>query len=238
MNHPILNFVETIKYRRSVRRFSEQKVDDEIIQKSLELALLAPNSSNTQTWDFHWIKPDSSKRNAIIDACMSQSAARTSQHFIVATCNYRQWKRSQKRLIQWVTDAKTHPSILDYYTKMIPFVYTSGFFNILAPIKWIAFNIYGIFKPIMRKPVTNRDLQEISIKSAALACENFVLSLASYQVDSCMMEGFDECRVKKILGLPGSDRVVMIIATGYRTEKGLWGPQFRIPTDEVIHIHE
>lgn len=233
-----LNFEESVKYRRSVRRFSEQPVADNIIQKCLELALLAPNSSNTQTWDFHWVKPSSKVRTKLAEACMSQSAARTSQHMIVVTANSSKWKRSQKRLIDWVVESKTHPTIRDYYAKMVPFVYTSGFFNILAPLKWLMFTGYGLFKPIMRKPVTNRDLQEIAIKSAALACENFVLSLASHKVDSCMMEGFDEYRVRRLLGLSSCDRVVMVIATGYRTDKGLWGSQFRLPFDEVVHIHD
>ena len=52
---------------------------------------------------------------------------------------------------------------------------------------------------------------------------------------SCMMEGFDEPRVKKILGLKYSDRVVMVISVGEEAERGTWGPRFRISSDKVIH---
>lgn len=51
-----------------------------------------------------------------------------------------------------------------------------------------------------------------------------------------MMEGFDECRVKKLLQLPLSARVVMVLAVGYGDlEKGTWGPRFRLPKEKVVH---
>jgi nitroreductase len=48
------------------------------------------------------------------------------------------------------------------------------------------------------------------------------------------MEGFDEKRVKKILKLPRRAEINMIIAVGKGTEKGIWGPRFRVPYDEMV----
>jgi nitroreductase len=39
--------------------------------------------------------------------------------------------------------------------------------------------------------------------------------------DSCAMEGSDEPRVKRLLGLPGPARIVMVNAAGKRTEGGV-----------------
>jgi nitroreductase len=50
-----------------------------------------------------------------------------------------------------------------------------------------------------------------------------------------MMEGFDAKRVKKLLNLPCSEDVVMVIAVGKSTENGTWAPPFRIPKELVVH---
>ena len=67
------------------------------------------------------------------------------------------------------------------------------------------------------------------------AGENFVLALTAQGVSSCMMEGFDEGRVKRLLRLNSSTRVAMVIAIGYAANKGTWGPQWRLPVTDVFH---
>ena len=51
-----MDFFEIVKKRRSVRKFTDTTVPDEVINKSLEAALLAANSSNLQPWEFYWVK--------------------------------------------------------------------------------------------------------------------------------------------------------------------------------------
>jgi nitroreductase len=45
---------------------------------------------------------------------------------------------------------------------------------------------------------------------AALAAQNFMISMAAVNYDTCPMEGFDSLRVKKILNLPAAE-INMII---------------------------
>jgi nitroreductase len=229
-----MDFDSVVRSRRSVRKFTDRKFPESRIRTALEHAILAPNSSNTQTWDFHWVKSDAAKEK-LVAACLSQSAARTASDLIVVTANSKKWRRAQTPLLAWVKEIKAPAQVVIYYEKLIPFVYTAGFLNIVAPFKWLIFNSVGLFKPMMRTPVTNRDLQEVAIKSAALACENFVLSITSQGGATCMMEGFDERRVQKLLKLSRANRVVMVIGVGFEAERGTWGPQFRIPYDEVVH---
>jgi nitroreductase len=50
------------------------------------------------------------------------------------------------------------------------------------------------------------------------------------------MEGFDEFRVKKLLGLGLLDRVVMVISVGKPDlEKGIWGEQIRCDRSWAVH---
>ena len=104
----------------------------------------------------------------------------------------------------------------------------------LAPLRWILFNILGLFRPTTRKPWSRRDIAEISIKSSALAAENFMLAISAKGFDTCPMEGIDEHRIKKILKLKRSARVTMVISVGQRDPKGLWGERVRVPRDWVV----
>ena len=59
-------------------------------------------------------------------------------------------------------------------------------------------------------------------KSAALAAQNFMLSMVAYGYDTCPMEGFDSLRVKKVLKLPSNTEINMILGCGIRSPKGIY----------------
>jgi nitroreductase len=231
-----MDFFATIEKRRSCRKFRPDPFPEEWVRKALGSAILAPNSSNTQTWHFHWVKSESA-RAELAKACLSQSAARTAAHLIVVTANADLWQRSRPHLVQWSKDVGAHKSVQDYYEKLVPWMYRAGWLNLLAPLRWLMFNGAGLFRPMMRTPVTQRDLSEVAIKSAALAAENFVLAITAQGGATCMMEGFDEVRVRRRLGLKGRTRVVMVIGVGFEDPKGLWGPRFRLPLSDVVTEH-
>lgn len=49
-----MNLEEVLNFRRSVRRYDKNKpIDPEKVKHCLELATLAPNSSNMQLWEFY-----------------------------------------------------------------------------------------------------------------------------------------------------------------------------------------
>ena len=51
-----MNLEEVLNYRRSVRVFDKTKpLDPEKVKHCLELATLAPNSSNMQLWEFYQV---------------------------------------------------------------------------------------------------------------------------------------------------------------------------------------
>jgi len=52
-------------------------------------------------------------------------------------------------------------------------------------------------------------------KQVSLAAMNFMLAAASGGLGTCPMEGFDESRVKKILGIGREKVVVLMMPVGY-----------------------
>jgi nitroreductase len=73
----------------------------------------------------------------------------------------------------------------------------------------------------------------VAHKSAGLAAENFMISMAAIGYDTCPMEGFDSLRIKKIIDLPTSSEINMIIGCGVREDNGVYGERFRVPFEEI-----
>jgi nitroreductase len=229
-----MDLFEAIRTRRSIRRFTEKPVPEVDIRAAIEAAILAPNSSNTQTWDFFWVR-SAEKKSRLIEACLSQSAARTAAELIVVSANPKNWQRSRPLLIEWVKRVGAPKPVVQYYETLIPLMYRWGFLNIFGVSKMLTMSIVGVFRPVPRGPNTKRDMQEVAIKSAALAAQNLVLALTAKGHQTCMMEGFDESRVRRLLKISRQNRIVMVIAVGEPQVKGTWGPQFRLPVESVLH---
>ena len=74
----------------------------------------------------------------------------------------------------------------NYYTKIIPTLYTD-FFGILGILKRILATIQGISKPMYRQ-VLQSDLDIVAHKSTVWL-QNFMISMAANNCDTCPMEG-------------------------------------------------
>ncbi len=224
-----MDFFEAVSRRRSVRSYSDKPVPPDVVNRAIDAALIAPNSSNMQTWRIYWVK-DPAKKAALSVACMDQGAARTAQELLVFTAYPGDWRRTRDLILESLKN-EPRKDLKDYYTKLMPVLYG---FMWLAPVKWLLFNLAGIFRPVPREVATSRDRQEVAVKSCALACENFMLAIAAQGFDTCPMEGFDSVRVRRIVGLPRSETIVMVISVGERTERGIWGERYRVPREVVV----
>jgi nitroreductase len=235
------NLIDAIHYRRSVRVFDDSKeIDSEIVIKCIQQATLAPNSSNMQLWEFHHITSKTTLKELTI-ACLDQSAATTAKQMLVMVVRKDLWKQRAKNNINnlhqiFGNKSKDKQSsrekfALNYYGKLIPIVY-GDFFGLFGYLKFFISWITGIFKPTYRQ-LRNSDLRIVAHKSAALAAQTFMLSMAAEGYDTCPMEGTDTLRIKKILKLPLSSEINMVISCGIRKPEGVYGERFRIPFEKV-----
>ena len=88
--------------------------------------------------------------------------------------------------------------------------------------------------PMIRGMYSRADLRVWAVKSAALASENLMLAFVAHGYDTLPMEGFDKVRVRKLLGIPRGEEIVMIVAAGRAAPKGVYHDRFRIPLDQVM----
>ena len=228
-------FEKVITSRRSVRRFTDKNIPEDVVRKCLDMALLAPNSSNLQPWEFHWVR-SSKVRKKIDQAFLSQPAATTADTIIVAVARTATWKIHAKKMVDLIKAQDPKHSALSYYEKIVPLVYTIGFLGLAGLLKKTFLSVIGFRKPVPREPTSKAELITWAVKSTALACQNLMLAFRAAGYDSCPMEGMDSSRLKKLLKLPSDAVVVMGISAGQRAEDGVFGKQIRF--DKKLFIHE
>ena len=102
-----MEFLEVIKNRRSIRKYKQDSVPDEIITQILDAARLAPSGSNRQPWHFIVVKnpkmkkklglhPWAEKAPVIIVGCVDPTEGRwyvidgsiAFEHIVLAATNF------------------------------------------------------------------------------------------------------------------------------------------------------
>ena len=199
-------FNEIVNNRRSIRIYDDKiPFDESSVDRSLERAILSPNSSNLQLWEFYRVKTKA-KKDELAKYCLGQNAAKTANELIVFVARKDKWKQHAEFVLNEAK--KTFPAklgkreklVIDYYSKIIPTLYFSDPVDLTGSLKQIVSAVGGAFQPIPRE-VTATDMRIVVHKSVALAAQTFMLSMKAEGYDSCPMEGFDSRRVKKFLGL-------------------------------------
>lgn len=232
---------EAIHYRRSIRVFkADEKLDTKKVENCIKNATLAATSSNMQLWEFYHII-DEKVLKKMTEACLGQNAAKYAQQMVVVVARKDLWSKRAKANVQFLENSLDNKPIteytkrerfaLNYYKKLIPTIYFD-FLGIFGWLKYSIFQIVGLFKPTYRQ-VRNSDMRIVAHKSAGLAAQNFMISMAAINYDTCPMEGSDTLLVKKLLHLPRGAEINMVIACGVRDENGIYGNRFRIPFNEV-----
>ncbi len=230
-------FEKVVRSRRSTRVYTDEKIPEEVMRRCLELALLAPNSSNLQSWEFYWVR-DEAKKQELARLCLGQPAATTAQELVVCVARLDTWKRNCKMMIELLEESETPPpdAVFEYYKKLVPLAYGQGPHYLLGPFKKLLMHLLALKKPSPRGPAGKADMRVWAHKSAALGCENLMLSLRACGYDSCPMEGIDERRIQKLLMLPRAAEVCMVISAGKRADNGIYGRQIRF--DKSLFVFE
>jgi nitroreductase len=229
-------FQKVVDSRRSVRLFEDEPVPEDVIKVCLENALLAPNSSNLQPWEIYRIK-NKTTRNMINSACLDQTAAVTAAELFIFVARTGTWRDHADEMLALFNKGGSDvpKAAKKYYGQIVPFVYSQGVFNVFGCFKRILYSVKGFSSAIIREPVNMHHMRTWAVKSTALACENFMLSMRAYGFDSCPMEGYDSSRIKKILKLPKDAVVVMAVGTGRRKQGGIWGKRIRFESSRFLN---
>ncbi len=238
-----MSLQEILEYRRSVRYFDESKeLDTEKVKRCIELATLAPNSSNMQLWEFYHVT-DSEILKKISHACLDQNATKTAKQIVVFITRRDFHRKRSKAILEFEKEniARYSPPEKQerrwkdrqiYYNRLMPFMY-SRFLRLLGFFRKILATSISLFRPMVTS-VSESDMRVVVHKTCGLAAQTFMMAMAEIGYDTCPLEGFDSRRVKKLLKLHCSAEINMVIPCGIRKgTRGIWGERFRVPFEEV-----
>ena len=124
------HFHEIAEKRRSVRKFLDEPIPEEVVRECLEAALLAPNSSNLQTWYFRWVRTPELKAR-LAKACMGQQGAKSASDLIVVTTRVGMMREHCRWALEHYPVDEPPKIVRDYYTKLAPLMYGVGPLGIL-----------------------------------------------------------------------------------------------------------
>ena len=240
-----MNLDEVLNYRRSVRVYDKEKpIDSERVKYCLELATLAPNSSNMQLWEFyHIVQPELLAK--VSKACLDQKSTSTASQVVVFVVRRDAYRKHAHFVLDFerVNIYRNSPKERQakrikerelYYGILMPFIY-ARFFGVLGLFRKLLANVISMFRPMMLE-VSENDMRVVAHKSCALAAQTFMIAMANEGYDTCPLEGLDSRRLKRALKLPHSAEINMVIPCGIRDgNKGICGERCRVPFDDVYH---
>jgi len=226
-------FYEAVETRRTIRDFLPDSVPQEVLDRCLDAARLAPSSSNLQPWEFVIIRDPEVRRRANA-ACLDQMPAKTASVLIALVTHRGTWRRNRDEILRVFSSRgplrKSHEA---YYRRILPLVYITGPCGLLGPFKQLFSRMASLFKPTPNL-MSRADVRVMVHKSTALAAATFMLAMRAEGYDTCPMEGFDPWRAKALLKLPRGAEVNMFLAVGKRSDKGIWWDRVLMPREWTV----
>jgi len=192
---------EVIKTRRSVRKFQDKPVAEDLLLKALELATWAPNGGNYQPWRF-LIVSNKNLINQMADAV-----------------------KAKTELIASWPEAKQCGEVVERWRK------TSAFFRgapvciavLMSKYSSIADQILrarGEADPMGREIRSYRQLGDSTLQSVAAAITYLLLILHHFGLGATWMAGPQQAKkeIEQLLGVPADWNFVDLIPVGYPAE--------------------
>ena len=238
-----MNLEAVLNFRRSIRDYqTDNNLDTAKVKHCLELATLAPNSSNMQLWEFYHIT-DKELIQKMAYASLSQNAVASANQLVVFVTRGDLYRSRAKQVLDFQRDNIKRNSPPDrqasrikksevYYGKLMPLVY-ARFFGLVGLFRKILTVSVSLFRPMFTDS-SECDQRIVVHKSCALAAQTFMIAMANEGYDTCAIEGFDSRRVKKLLNLPSGAEINMLIPCGIRNgDKAVHGERYRVPFNQV-----
>jgi len=93
-----MEFYDVIRTRRSIRKYQDKEIPEDVLMRVLDAGRIAPSGSNRQPWRFVVVK-DKDKRQQIAEACYGQKFIAEAPVVLVCcsircTSGYEPWKEA------------------------------------------------------------------------------------------------------------------------------------------------
>ena len=188
-----MNVSEAIRQRRSIRKFRSDPVPDEVIEKLLESARLAPSGSNRQPWRFI-VVTDAKEKAELRQICFEQAFIEEAPVVLVCCADLTAYSVESKR--------KRSQEFIDHgVTETLSGRFADPAFR----------------ESFMNEPVSElRTFLTAGVANTYIAIEHIVLSATALGLGTCWVGALgEEGEINSLFGLPETTFVVAVLPIGY-----------------------
>jgi nitroreductase len=239
MEDAMSQILEAIFQRRAVKVFDPVEITKELRERILDAARAAPSSFNIQPYRFYWVQ-NAPMKKVTAKLCMGQKPAETASALVVAVADICSWQSTTRAHLQWMRETGRNEKEVreqEKRSKLAKWFFMQGWFGSLGAVKWLLLRTINLWRIIGMAPVSRQGLFKWAVKSTSLACENLMIAAETLGLNTCPMEGFDNRRLSKFLGLSSrGHEIVMVIAIGKKSPQHIDQPQWRRPIDATVTV--
>jgi nitroreductase len=230
----VLPVPEAVKRRRAVRHFKPDPLPPGLLEALLDLANRAPSGFNLQPWHFV-VVTEAGRRGALQEAALGQAQVAEAPATVIFVADPDSWRLHLEEVLAM---GKAHGAVSPKYERevrrTVPPAFAMGPLGLLGLARALFLPLRRLFTPTPVLPVSRSGLQAYAVKQTMLAAQTFMLAAAAHGLDTCPMEGFDEVRVKRLLGIPRRMAIPVIVPVGYAQEDLPPKPP-RFPLERKLH---
>lgn len=229
---------DVIRSRQAVRRFSQREVPLNLLQELLDLANRAPSGFNLQPWHFIIVR-DPVLRKLLTHVALDQLQVLEAPITVVFVANPDTWKTIYKKILDLAlkNGAMTEARV-EKYRRATQLQFFLGPFALFGWLKNIFVVLRRLKKPTPTVVTSKQEAGQYVITQTMLCAATFMLAAKAAGLDTCPMEGFDEYRIKKLLKIPASMRVPIIVPIGYAMELEEGKQSVRLSVEEKMSIDQ
>jgi nitroreductase len=189
----MMDLFDAIQGRKSIRRFKDTPVPDEVIKRILDAGRFAPSANNTQPWSFLVIKDHAILRN------MAEAARAMIDRMIPFAESEKQAQRLAAYKSNYYTFFENAPVVIVVFTE----AYDAGTDRLLARMGYSAEDV-------------NRLRPSPGLQSVSAAIQNMLLAVHALGYGSCWMTGplVAQESFEKLLGFGKEKSIAALLPVG------------------------
>ncbi len=208
-----MDLFDAIQGRKSIRRFKQAEVPDEVIRKILDAGRLAPSANNTQPWSFRVIK----------DRAVLKKMAEVVREMVDRMVPYAESEKQAQRLAAYKSN---------YYV----------FFENAPVVLAVFMEAYdaGTNRLLTKMGYSPEDIQRLrplpGLQSVSAAIENMLLACHALGYGSCWMTGplVAQEAFEKLLGYGKEKYIAALLPVGAPDEDP--PARSRKPLEEIVKV--
>lgn len=217
--------------RRSVRDFRSDPIADELLERLLNVARWAPSGYNLQPTHFVVVR-DAERKQRLYQAAMSQRQILAAPATVVFAGDRDVAAHNFERMLASERAAGTlDPKYEALLRKYVPLAFERG------PLGWGRWwkgwlpSLLRLTRPVPAFPAA--EMRYWLGKQVLLSAMQFMLAADAAGLATVPMEGFDEGRVRRVLGMPARMVVCLLVPVGRAANSDL--NKTRLPLESMVH---